>query len=71
MAGGPLEGVRVLELGSTIAGPFCGRLLAEFGASVIKVEPPEGDPVTHNGSSRWGPVSLRGKHFAQQVACLS
>jgi crotonobetainyl-CoA:carnitine CoA-transferase CaiB-like acyl-CoA transferase len=45
----PLDGVRVLELGTTIAGPFCGRLLADFGAEVVKVEPPEGDPVRGTG----------------------
>ena len=47
--GGPLTGVRVLELGSTVAAPFCGRLLADFGASVVKVEDAAGDPVRSMG----------------------
>ncbi|MEK6593005.1 MAG: CaiB/BaiF CoA-transferase family protein [Pseudomonadota bacterium] len=46
---GPLAGYRVLELGSTIAGPFCGRLFADFGAEVIKIEPREGDGVRSAG----------------------
>ncbi len=42
----PLDGLKVLEMGTLIAGPFCGRLLAEFGANVIKIETPvEGDPL--------------------------
>lgn len=55
----PLDGVRVLELGQLIAGPFTGSLLAYFGAEVIKVEPPgKGDPirnwrVVRDGSSLW------------------
>lgn len=39
----PLDGVKVVELGTLIAGPFCSRILAEFGAEVIKIEAPEGD----------------------------
>lgn len=50
----PLAGIRVLEMGSTVAGPFCGRLLADFGAEVVKVEPAEGDPVRTMGKSFQG-----------------
>ncbi|MCG7344010.1 CoA transferase [Sporosarcina sp. ACRSL] len=63
----PLEGIKVLELGSLIAGPFASRLMAEFGAEVIKVEPPEkGDPirnwrVLHEGTSLWWYVQSRNK----------
>lgn len=46
---GPLSQYRVLELGSTVAGPFCGRLFADFGAEVIKVEPAEGDAIRSVG----------------------
>jgi crotonobetainyl-CoA:carnitine CoA-transferase CaiB-like acyl-CoA transferase len=41
----PLEGIRVIEMGQLLAGPFTGTILAYFGAEVIKVEPPGGDPV--------------------------
>jgi formyl-CoA transferase len=49
-ARGALEGVRVVEMGQLIAGPFCGQLLGDFGAEVIKIEPPgQGDPMR-----QWG-----------------
>ena len=44
---GPLQGIRVLEFGSFVAGPWGGQLLADMGADVVKVEPPSGDPWRH------------------------
>lgn len=65
---GPLEDVRVLELGQLIAGPFCGQYLADFGAQVVKVEPPgKGDAMRQWGSTDeqgrpvWWPVIGRNK----------
>src|SRR5690349_4463568 len=69
---GPLSGVRVLELGSLIAGPFCAKTLADFGAEVVKIEPPgEGDPLRkwrrlRNGTSLWWHVQSRNK---KSVTC--
>mgnify|MGYP001415453841 CR=1 FL=1 len=48
----PLAGLKVVELGTLIAGPFAARICAEFGADVIKVEPPEGDVMRHAGMAR-------------------
>jgi succinyl-CoA---D-citramalate CoA-transferase len=63
----PLAGVKVVELGQLIAGPFAGKTLADFGAEVIKIEPPgEGDPLRtwrllHQGTSVWWQVQSRNK----------
>jgi crotonobetainyl-CoA:carnitine CoA-transferase CaiB-like acyl-CoA transferase len=67
MAPGALAGIKVLELGTLIAGPFCARMLGEFGAEVIKVETPNGgDPlrtwrVLKDGTSLWWSVQSRNK----------
>jgi len=63
---GPLAGLKVLELGHYIAGPFCTRVLADLGAEVIKVEPPGGDPVRgwgarQNGHPVWFSIHGRNK----------
>ncbi|MCS0504526.1 CaiB/BaiF CoA transferase family protein [Ancylobacter mangrovi] len=64
---GPLAGIRVIELGNLIAAPFAARLMAEFGAEVIKVEAPgEGDPIRkwrklHKGTSLWWYLQSRNK----------
>ena len=68
----PLEGIKVIEMGQLIAGPFAGKMFAEFGAEVIKIEPPAadgqpgGDPLRqwrklHNGTSLWWYAQARNK----------
>lgn len=64
---GPLAGLKVIELGQLIAGPFATKTLGDFGAEVIKIEPPQGgDPLRqwrmlHNGTSVWWQVQSRNK----------
>ncbi|MGV3493105.1 MAG: CaiB/BaiF CoA transferase family protein [Ramlibacter sp.] len=66
-AAGPLAGLKVLELGQLIAGPFAAKTLADFGADVVKIEPPgQGDPLRNwrllkNGTSVWWQVQSRNK----------
>ncbi|MAC57076.1 MAG: carnitine dehydratase [Novosphingobium sp.] len=64
--GGVLSGIRVLEIGHFVAAPFCTRLLGDLGAEVIKIEPPQGDPVRQwgaqvDGRSLWWSVHGRNK----------
>jgi formyl-CoA transferase len=65
---GPLAGIRVIELGMLLAGPFAGRLLGDMGAEIIKIEPPgQPDPLRdwgkarYEGRSLWWPVQSRNK----------
>ena len=56
---GPLDGIRVLEVGTLISGPFAGRLLGDMGADVVKIEPPGSpDPLR-----TWGQAEVDGHHF--------
>lgn len=66
---GPLSGITVIEMGQLIAGPFCGQMLAWFGATVIKIEAPgKGDPlrswreIDTDGTSFWWRSQARNKH---------
>lgn len=69
MAQGALDGLRLIELGQLIAGPFCGQLMADHGCEVIKIEPPatgggeDGDPMRQWGRGKpvWFPVLGRNK----------
>jgi formyl-CoA transferase len=68
MTAGPLADIKVVELGTLIAGPFCGQILADFGADVVKIEDPNGgDPMRAwgrslpKGHSPWWPVIGRNK----------
>ncbi|MDH3509979.1 MAG: CoA transferase [Gammaproteobacteria bacterium] len=65
---GPLSDLRLIEMGTLLAGPFCGQLMGDFGAEVIKLEPPgKGDPMRDwgqekaHGMSLWWPVIARNK----------
>jgi crotonobetainyl-CoA:carnitine CoA-transferase CaiB-like acyl-CoA transferase len=62
-AAAPLSGVKVVEFCSVASGPFCGQLLADMGAQVVKVEPPEGDALR-----QWPPIS---QGFSENFASLN
>lgn len=56
----PLQGVRVLDLSSVIFGPLASQVLADYGAEVVKIEPPKGDSTRHTGPAAepaWRPCS--------------
>ncbi len=72
----PLAGIRVLDLGMILAGPYAGHLLAGLGAEVIKVEPPQGDPIrgrtfTYNRGLRSLSLDLRAEHGRQILQRLA
>ena len=64
---GPLEGLRVIELGGMLAGPFAGRLLGDLGAEVIKVEPP-GKP---DSIREWGRGQVDGRSLLWPILVTS
>jgi formyl-CoA transferase len=71
-ATGPLKGLRVLELGVLLAGPFCGQLLGDMGAQVIKVEPPDqGDPMRDWGTIRPDGEGLWFAIVARNKKCIT
>ncbi len=69
-ASGPLQGLRVLELGHYVAAPHCTHLLADLGAEVIKVEPPDGDPLRHLGAKKDG-HSLWWSSISRNKQCIA
>ena len=69
---GPLQDIRVLEMGQLLAGPFCGQLMADFGAEVIKCEPPgSGDPMRQWGTERSEGKPLWWSVIARNKQCIT
>ena len=66
----PLQGLRVIELGQLLAGPFAGCMLGYFGAEVIKIEPPGGDPIRNWRELKDG-TSLWWRSLARNKKCIS
>ena len=74
---GALSGLQVLEMGALIAGPFCAKMLGEFGADVVKIEPPgQGDPLRKwrylkDGTSVWWHVAVAQQALGHASTCAS
>ena len=69
---GPLAGVRIIELGQLLAGPFTGRLLGDLGAEIIKVEPPgQPDPMRDWGHARYQERSLWWRVLSRNKKCVT
>ena len=66
----PLHGLKVIELGQLLAGPFAGCMLGYFGAEVIKIEPPGGDPILNWRELKDG-TSLWWRSLARNKKCIS
>src|SRR5215472_5704762 len=67
---GPLAGLTVLDLATIYAGPFAAALLGDFGAEVIKVEHPDGDPLRTHGAQKDG-VGLWWKQLSRNKRCIT
>src|SRR6185503_16200817 len=67
---GPLAGVRIVDMTTVLMGPYATQILADYGADVIKVEPPEGDIMRHGGpmrSPRMGPMYLQANRNKRSI----
>jgi formyl-CoA transferase len=66
----PIEGLRVIEASTIIAGPMLGMILGDFGAEVIKVEHPKGDPLRETGHQKDG-IGLWWKYVGRNKRCIT
>src|SRR5689334_18439501 len=67
---GPLAGIRIIDMSTVLMGPYATQILADYGADVIKVEPPEGDIMRHGGpmrNPRMGPMYLQANRNKRSV----